>query len=1100
LKLHFKSQKNRSIMASKKVANPLLATSGSFSLADSFGVAAALPIISAAEEDSFVGGGGSEQLSTSSHQSAAPVVPPASPFNFFSSHAPPDDPFSSITSSSTTLPTLPNSPFLPQSVDLAPPSPPRPLPTSSPSLPPAPRLFNPPPVATISPLAATAKRPVYAPTPFISNAGSVSSSAPSPTTNLPGLPPLPQPPVLPPSQSIPSSHNVPVGGYHTTMPASPSYPPQSSPFIQSPAPTLPQVTVHWFYKVKDGVEPIWKPFTVEDSMAIETAMEQGRTDAPIPVDGTRFDVLIDRRVKTSVYWSGDEMEIRRCSWFYKSSVEGRWVPYAEEVASRLEAEYAGAAASGRWQCKVVLENGEWVMLHSPEVMMHFPTSSTSLGALDDWGQVQPNDPALKPRVVHRGLEGLPDIPDGESEEVDHVFFVVHGIGSACDIKFRSITEVVDGFRNMAEDIGGKHFAGARLASRATRVDFLPVNWHKKLHGEDTGTDARLQPLTLRSIPKLRSFVNDTLMDVLFYTSPVYCQTILDTVCREINNTFALYCSRNPGFSGEVSVIGHSLGSLILFDLLSGQVSETEDGDKEAENDEGGEAVEVDQGLVKPRWDKDLSLEEVFEKLGIGDHAGVFVNQGIGMEELEQCSEEDLKEAELPLGPRKKLLNYLKTRTVKTGFQQFQQSAVVSSVDYTVGPAGTGQPSVRYPRLNIKPTAFFALGSPIAVFMAVRGIHTLGHEFKLPSCQRFYNIFHPYDPVSYRIETLVSQEMADLRPLLIPHHMGRKRMHLELKETMTRMGTDIKAKVMDSIRATMGAVYSVAGSFTGQPAESTVREEEERRGVEGHSGEELDNNVVNIDSCLNMGRRIDYVLQEAPMESFNEYLFALASHLCYWDSEDTCLMILREIYSTKNILPDDHLSGGGGGGHLPSTTHLPPGGYLPPTDHLSHSPSMPSFPRPPSGPSTMPRTSTVPDSLSVEQSPAPTMFYNPTPPGSQNHSRDATPTLGHPSFEPPSSSLGPTSSSLGPPSSSLGPPSSSLGPPSSSLGPPSTMLFSPTPSPSGGPPGGVRKHLAYPRPQPVTTFQAQNTMGMDPTAPIASDKPLAPPPMGGFAPK
>jgi hypothetical protein len=26
--------------------------------------------------------------------------------------------------------------------------------------------------------------------------------------------------------------------------------------------------------------------------------------------------------------------------------------------------------------------------------------------------------------------------------------------------------------------------------------------------------------------------------------------------------------------------------------------------------------------------------------------------------------------------------------------------------------------------------------------------------------------------------------------------GRKRMHLELKETMTRMGTDIKQKVLD----------------------------------------------------------------------------------------------------------------------------------------------------------------------------------------------------------------------------------------------------------------------------------------------------------------
>lgn len=33
--------------------------------------------------------------------------------------------------------------------------------------------------------------------------------------------------------------------------------------------------------------------------------------------------------------------------------------------------------------------------------------------------------------------------------------------------------------------------------------------------------------------------------------------------------------------------------------------------------------------------------------------------------------------------------------------------------------------------------------------------------------------------------------------------------------------------------------------------------------------------------LNGGRRIDYVLQEAPFESFNEYVFALTSHVCYW---------------------------------------------------------------------------------------------------------------------------------------------------------------------------------------------------------------------------
>ena len=100
--------------------------------------------------------------------------------------------------------------------------------------------------------------------------------------------------------------------------------------------------------------------------------------------------------------------------------------------------------------------------------------------------------------------------------MDHLCFVVHGIGAACDIKFRPIAEVshtilltskgqlkwvkwqvVDGFRELGEEISSKHFSGARLASTANRVEFLPVNWHDRLHGEDTGTDTRIQPLTLR---------------------------------------------------------------------------------------------------------------------------------------------------------------------------------------------------------------------------------------------------------------------------------------------------------------------------------------------------------------------------------------------------------------------------------------------------------------------------------------------------------------------------------------------------------------------------------------------------------------------------
>ena len=42
-------------------------------------------------------------------------------------------------------------------------------------------------------------------------------------------------------------------------------------------------------------------------------------------------------------------------------------------------------------------------------------------------------------------------------------FIVHGIGSVCDMKFRSISEVVDGFRELSEDMSQKHFQSAHLS-------------------------------------------------------------------------------------------------------------------------------------------------------------------------------------------------------------------------------------------------------------------------------------------------------------------------------------------------------------------------------------------------------------------------------------------------------------------------------------------------------------------------------------------------------------------------------------------------------------------------------------------------------------
>ena len=62
--------------------------------------------------------------------------------------------------------------------------------------------------------------------------------------------------------------------------------------------------------------------------------------------------------------------------------------------------------------------------------------------------------------------------------------------------------------------------------------------------------------------------------------------------------------------------------------------------------------------------------------------------------------------------------------------------------YKHGLAGTGQLMVKYPQLNFRVAKFFALGSPIAMFQTVRGIERIDPEFKFPTCDEFFNIFHP----------------------------------------------------------------------------------------------------------------------------------------------------------------------------------------------------------------------------------------------------------------------------------------------------------------------------------------------------------------------
>uniref|UniRef100_T1JH84 DDHD domain-containing protein n=1 Tax=Strigamia maritima TaxID=126957 RepID=T1JH84_STRMM len=725
---------------------------------------------------------------------------------------------------------------------------------------------------------------------------------------------------LPPSTSTSTNSNLSDG----------SKTPSTSSFINRSV--YKPVLHHWFYCKEIEKKKVWLPFSLIDSVHLEDIFNSDhKEDIVVPTDGGRYDVHLDKRLRYPLYWEEDPTPVRRCSWFYRGDGEKKSVPYEEGFAEKLEEEYRTAMMTNSWYRRLEFPGGETIIMHNPQLVVHFLPSKMH----DEWGNA-PHDNQLRPRVVKRGVEDFDNIDDGEAMRIDHLVFVVHGIGGFCDLKFRTVTEVVDDFRSIANGLLHTHFRKHVEEQTIGRVEFLPISWHKTLHGDNTGIDAQLHPITLPSIPKLRYFSNDTILDVLFYTSPVYCQTIVDQVGSEINRMYRLFLERNPAFDGNVSLVGHSLGSVILFDVLLHQRRNPNDDEcysREQSPQHSSSLVDSDSldhdsvSAVK----EEMTMENFLESVSLSEYTDRFLKEKIEMDSLLLCSENDLKEMDIPLGPRKKLLMLINERNkieeqkkqtpdnftappVVNQRAAYQRRQSLSTVNYMVGLAGTGQPFISYPRLDFNPSCFFAVGSPTAMFLTVRGLHTIGRDFKLPTCDSYFNIFHPFDPVAYRMEPLVDPTFT-AKPVLIPHHKGRKRMHLEIKESLARVGSDLKQMLMDSFKSTWNSINEFAKAHRNSLT-AEMEAEMNKMVASVHLSHE-DNDESDAESIasqtevkeenfqvgrLNAGRRFDYVLQEKPIESFNEYLFALQSHMCYWESEDTVLLVLSEIYATMGISP------------------------------------------------------------------------------------------------------------------------------------------------------------------------------------------------------
>ncbi|NWH40055.1 DDHD2 Phospholipase, partial [Chloropsis hardwickii] len=406
------------------------------------------------------------------------------------------------------------------------------------------------------------------------------------------------------------------------------------------------VVPHWFYCKVTETRERWVPFSVQDSERLEAAHGAGKEQdgVVVPTSGGRYDVHLRARQRVAVYWEEEAAQVRRCTWFYKGDKDNKFIPYSEAFSEELEEAYMIAVTLGEWKKKLESPNREVIILHNPKLMVHYHPVASS----DDW--VSTPTEQGRPRTVKRGVENIAvEIPHGEPQQIDHLVFVVHGIGPACDIRFRSIVQCVNDFRNVSLSMLQAHFKKAQEQQQVGRVEFLPVNWHSSLHS--TGVDVDLERITLPSINRLRHFINDTILDVFFYNSSTYCQTIVDTVASEMNRLHRLFLQRNPEFTGGVSIAGHSLGSLILFDLLTNQKADPE----EEEHCAQGSRTTSGMGGIE-------EVKEILKKLELSEYCDVFEKEKMDRQALFLCTEKNLKEMGIPLGPRMKILHYISRKT------------------------------------------------------------------------------------------------------------------------------------------------------------------------------------------------------------------------------------------------------------------------------------------------------------------------------------------------------------------------------------------------------------------------------------------------------
>ncbi|ETK91766.1 hypothetical protein F441_04886 [Phytophthora nicotianae CJ01A1] len=570
-----------------------------------------------------------------------------------------------------------------------------------------------------------------------------------------------------------------------------------------------------------------------------------------------------------------------------------------------------------------------------------------------WKDAMECDPA-----TGNALKVTEDDKDIE-EEIEHLVLIVHGIGDALKtldlinvVTLRSIIDCSTTLRELnREALRSAHFAhlngedaedatedDEKKATRQPRVEFLPIEWHSKLHME--GLDQLIRDVTLPAIPKLRELANDTVLDVLFFMSPLFHQVILDEVAKEMNRVFTLFQSRHPdwmessrpggGKRKKVSIVAHSLGSIICFDILNHQQvymqqsegtrctdDEGSSDEEDVDGDEDGSSTSSDDGEVAVNGvptDNMFGFDNVVANRSLKRRSrsmsemsstnGTWRNSPHSLHQTDQEKQDSIRR----VSPKTRRTGRTMASRHKNTAKKTKAAKKHTLPASSAVPTGVNGAVPLVPKLAFDVEDLFCFGSPVGLFLNVRG-QKLDRDFQLPRCRRVFNIYHPYDPVAYRIEPIMNPARAHSKAAIIRTFEGKLRFQYQLRNSFRAMWASLRQWRRDFERQVLAGAHSVglvespasmtplsdALALVTQPYQlqrrpDEVQEEQQR---EEREGDETTENVA-VFGRLCQGLPIDYSLQENEIEIANEYLFALTAHVIYWNNRDASLFVAQKL--------------------------------------------------------------------------------------------------------------------------------------------------------------------------------------------------------------